>query len=730
MGDAVSPIETNVVQLLRNKIAEKTGATVTVVSEAGFSIDDAPFDSVILPGTSSGNALLASEMTDNSFGFPAAAEAYTILTAPHGAKQVILIAGADTAGVLYGVGKFLRRADYSASDSMSLASPLNIVRAPLDDSRGPYFAIHCANWYESVSDTDKLEDLVKEQALWGANTIYVWFDMSMYRKGPFASASDSAVKWNRIKTIAAAAQRIGVKLGLVEILNGGYLDQTEGSPLRAVNGEPPEGLFCPNAQSQAARPIMEQNYRELYGDLASSGIDLAAVVQGLYDRGGCQCSLCSPWVQTAVGSLVPWHDGIVRGYFPDVQDYLCDWHFSDTEVGWVKNYLATNQPAWITGVFRDDRHVWSRWSGIPAQYRVMAFLDITMIGGWSGYGANPFPGRLDQEFAGMRANGIRGGMAYSEGLFDDLNKAVYLQKHWGTSSSADLIREYSKWYFNADDARQDAITIVAGNMEREWGNILASWSGQNLTLNVTNDISGQLDAIEAALPAAATNSWRWKLIRARACLSRECADISALSGSGYAGFCDQMDALLTAGNYTLAATALVTQKAWLAQRQADYAADLTTLSASVYEGTKSGMYDQSGPNPPRWMPGYNNGTVWNAKFNDYQSQIGNAVAAQETAVEMQDAVLEIDLTPFGCDTVTVNGDVRVSGDTRVEIVTDNPSVLRACRDRAYTVCTWTGTKDGAFSRATNRAGWFAEDDAPNRRLLLVYRGAGTLLSLH
>jgi len=112
---------------------------------------------------------------------------------------------------------------------------------------------------------------------------------------------------------------------------------------------------------------------------------------------------------------------------------------------------------------------------------------------------------------------------------------------------------------------------------------------------------------------------------------------------------------------------------------------------------------------------------------------GSAVtppAAQETTVDMQGAVLEIDLTPSECDRVTVNGDVRVSGDTRVEIVTDNPSVLRACRGRAYTVCTWTGAKDGAFRRATNRAGWFAEDDAPNRRLLLVYRGAGTLLSLH
>ena len=236
--------------------------------------------------------------------FPSTAEAYKIVTAVHDKKNVALIAGADTAGVLYGIGKFLRQADYPASNSMALASPLNLTRAPLDDSRGPYFAIHCANWYEAVSDTDKLSDLVKEQALWGANIIYVWFDMSMYRKGPFAPGSDSSAKWNRINTIAAAAKSLGVKLGLVEILNGGYLDQTEGSPLRAVNGEPPEGLFCPNAQSQAARPIMERNYRELYGDLVSSGIDLAAVGQGLYDRGGCKCSLCSPWVQTAIGSLV------------------------------------------------------------------------------------------------------------------------------------------------------------------------------------------------------------------------------------------------------------------------------------------------------------------------------------------------------------------------------------------------------------------------------------------
>jgi len=100
-----------------------------------------------------------------------------------------------------------------------------------------------------------------------------------------------------------------------------------------------------------------------------------------------------------------------------------------------------------------------------------------------------------------------------------------------------------------------------------------------------------------------------------------------------------------------------------------------------------------------------------------------------TSVEMRDAVLEIDVAPAGCDTVAISGDLRVSGETRVELLTDNPDVLMACRTNAYAVCAWSGLKEGAFRRTTNRAGWFAEEDAPNRRLLLVYRGAGTLIAL-
>lgn len=90
-------------------------------------------------------------MTDNGFALPTAAESYSLMTAVHGTKSVVLVAGYDTAGV-YGVGQFLRLADYSAAGCMTLATPLNLTQARLM-IRGPYFAIHCANWYETISDT-------------------------------------------------------------------------------------------------------------------------------------------------------------------------------------------------------------------------------------------------------------------------------------------------------------------------------------------------------------------------------------------------------------------------------------------------------------------------------------------------------------------------------------------------------------------------------------------------
>jgi hypothetical protein len=109
----------------------------------------------------------------------------------------------------------------------------------------------------------------------------------------------------------------------------------------------------------------------------------------------------------------------------------------------------------------------------------------------------------------------------------------------------------------------------------------------------------------------------------------------------------------------------------------------------------------------------------------------NVVVCQSPAgpssVQLNGAVLEVDLSATACDTLAVNGDLTISGETRVEIVTVDPLILLDCRSRANIICTWTGTKEGSFKRRTNLEGWFVEEDNAARHVLLTYHNPGAMI---
>ena len=62
-----------------------------------------------------------------------------------GADQVWKITGADTAGLYYGIGKFLHTAKWTEEDFVP--QPPREVVAPDCDFRATYFSIHFYNWY-------------------------------------------------------------------------------------------------------------------------------------------------------------------------------------------------------------------------------------------------------------------------------------------------------------------------------------------------------------------------------------------------------------------------------------------------------------------------------------------------------------------------------------------------------------------------------------------------------
>ncbi|MFA5330272.1 MAG: hypothetical protein WC384_20935 [Prolixibacteraceae bacterium] len=617
-GQNASREESNIIHLFQQKIQEKTKMFIQIVDENEFSFSDSGFKTIIIPGRSNSSKLLTGIMNNLKISFPEKEEGYKLLTTSYRSKNLVIIAGSDEPGVLFGEGKLLRLSDYK--EGQMNIDPLNINEFPQDNQRGIYYAIHDNNWYEDIPDTEKIKDLINEQGLWGSNILWLWFDLSQYHKSPFENNSDSRIKWERIKHVAKAANEIGMKVGFTEVANAAYLDQVN-EKLKATGGDPPEGLLCPHANNDEAMKIMDANYRELYQDLKKSGILVNAFDIGFYDRGGCHCDLCKPWVETGITFIGVRHAKTTKEYFPQSDFHINDWHFDNhdgvNEVEWTKNYLKSSNPDWIRGIYRSDRNVWDRWNGLDPKYDVATFFDISMIGGWGGFGANAFPNRLDTFFKGMRTNGIKGGMAYTEGIFDDINKVLIIQHHWGEYSSKNILKEYARWYFDADEKAQQSFADILFDLESEWSDIYGNWWSQFLNAKPQLTIKKRFDELEALFSGDIKDKWRWKLVHARVNLAQIGIEISGLEGSGFDEFSSEVNRLLSQDKVDkVAVKQMIKEKElWLDQKLKLFDYEYNQLYYGIYEGTKNGMYGAVAPDPAKFIKGFNKGEKWRDVFN-------------------------------------------------------------------------------------------------------------------
>ena len=62
---------------------------------------------------------------------------------------------------------------------------------------------------------------------------------------------------------------------------------------------------------------------------------------------------------------------------------------------------------------------------MPGGFPLLNFPEISMWnqGPWGGYGANPFPNRLQQRMNEIKGK-LSGGFPYSEGIYEDLNEVI------------------------------------------------------------------------------------------------------------------------------------------------------------------------------------------------------------------------------------------------------------------------------------------------------------------
>jgi hypothetical protein len=205
-----------------------------------------------------------------------------------------------------------------------------------------------------------------------------------------------------------------------------------------------------------------------------------------------------------------------RAKFPALKAILSTWVYDTPPAGeWegLSKALAA-QPKWLEFVLADSHTDFPRYpleQGVPGNLPLLNFPEISMWGRspWGGYGANPLPRRLEQLWRQTEGK-LAGGMPYSEGLYEDLNKAICYQLYWRKDRSPEsIVREYLAYEYSPDHV--DDLWQAVRLLEDTW---LERGPKSTEALRI-------IERVEPKLTPQVQRSWRWRIVRLRAQIDDE-----------------------------------------------------------------------------------------------------------------------------------------------------------------------------------------------------------------
>jgi hypothetical protein len=441
----------------------------------------------------------------------------------------VCIYGCDDRGLVAGVGKLIHDSQYGPGEFTP--GSWRGTSIPVMPVRGIYFATHFHNWYHDAP-IEKVEHYIEELALWGTNVLSVWFDMHHYTG---INDPEAQKMLERLHAMLMAAKRIGMDTGLTTLANEAYADSPESLRAEWVAGQngyhhEPAGHYhveiCPNKPGGTELILQFAEERMAFFD--DIGIDYYWIWP--YDQGGCTCSVCAPWGANGFLSIAKEISHRVRARFPQAKIVLSTWYFDHFVNGeWSGLDAAfTNKPDWVDLLladdYGDDFPAYPLQHGVPGGFKMVGFPEISMYNcnPWGGYGANPLPAHIQSLWNQARTRLI-GGFPYSEGIYEDINKAIMAQCYWNpTKPVADTVREYLSAIGVVDvdkvvraiDILESAfphhLTFDNGNRHVSFGNTEGAGEAAILLLTV-----------DAEMPEWARVNWRWRILLLRGIIDAE-----------------------------------------------------------------------------------------------------------------------------------------------------------------------------------------------------------------
>ena len=436
-------------------------------------------------------------------------EGYIIDTAPQGVR----ITASDERGLLYGVGKLLHTSRYDR-DGFTPGDWRGTSK-PECSFRAIYAATHFMNYYEAAPEQEVLEYL-EELALWGANTVVLTFPTWQ-----FTDINDPAAQntLRRIHRVLSAWKKVGLQAGLIQCPNQAYTSAPQ--PLRAakypddLGRRGTHGVNCCPGSAQGLS-YLTQVYTELFRSL--SDIDLDYIIFWPYDEGGCGCPNCWPWGAKGFPNLSHHIIKAAQRVFPNIKSILSTWTYDTPPAGeWegLSSLLSAN-PNWFNYIMADaheDYPTYPLVKGVPGKLPLLNFPEISMWGRniWGGYGANPLPSRLQRLWNQTRGK-LSGGLPYSEGIYEDINKVICLGFYWDKRTSAEeSLKQYVAYEYSP---------VIVPQMVKAMKMLEANWLLGSLDDRCL-ETYGIISDANAKLPSRVQASWRWRIVYLRAVIDRE-----------------------------------------------------------------------------------------------------------------------------------------------------------------------------------------------------------------
>ncbi len=405
-------------------------------------------------------------------------EGYRLFHEAKNGKNIIWIIGADTRGILYGIGKLLRISEMKEKQA-TLTNGIDISTSPEYPIRGHQFGYrNTANSWDAWT-VEQFDQHFREQILFGANCFenIPFSGQSVHMKLPY--------------------EEMGVRLS--EICDKYDADYWVWTPASFDLKDKKLRL-----EALKTHEAFYQSLPRLNGVFFPGG-----------DPGDNHPSDVMPFLEELTS--------ILHKYHPEAGMWISLQGFNKEKVDYFFKYLEEKSPDWLKGVANGPSSpaIDVERQRLPKKYLHRSYPDLTHtvrcqypVLKWD----QAFALTLGREctnpqpvyYAGIHnrdAVFTDGFLSYSDGIHDDVNKIVWSQMAWDTKNDLkNVIVEYCRFFFGPGVAKDAADGIFA--LEQNWVGPVIGNGSIGKTLN-------HWEKLESENPQLAGN-WRWQQLVMRA----------------------------------------------------------------------------------------------------------------------------------------------------------------------------------------------------------------------